>query len=195
MKMEIDLNIRTEAESDYPVIYDLIRTAFETANVKDGTEQDFAGNLRKGPDYLQELALVAESDGKIVGHIMLTKTYVDMENGRFEGLLLAPVSVLLEYRNQGVGAKLITDSMKRAEKMGFKAVFLVGDRNYYSRFGFVPARRYGIYCPQPLPDDLLDNIMACELAPGALTHISGTLHWQNDHELDVESIRKGLSKK
>ena len=187
--------IRAEHENDYPTIYQLIRTAFETADVKDGTEQEFAENLRKGTNYIPDLALVAEQDGKLIGHIMLTKTYVKTTDCMFEGLLLAPVSVQLEHRNQGVGSALIRESLDRAGKAGFKAVFLAGDRNYYSRFGFVPARTFGIYCPQELPDDLIDNIMACELIPGILEHVSGTLDWPNDHELDVELIQNELARK
>lgn len=188
-------DIRPEIQHDYSTIYTLIRTAFETADVKDGTEQDFAEKLRKGPNYIPELALVAEENGNIVGHIMLTKTYVDMTSNQFEGLLLAPVSVLQEHRNQGVGSLLIRESMNRARELGFKAVFLAGDRNYYSRFGFVPARHYEIRCSQEMPEDLIDNIMACELVPGSLEQVAGTLDWGNDHDLDVDSIREGLAKK
>ena len=61
------MKIRQENEIDYPAIYSLFQTAFETADVKDGTEQDFAVNLRNGPNYVPELALVAEIDDKIVG--------------------------------------------------------------------------------------------------------------------------------
>ena len=126
---------------------------------------------------------------------MLTKTRIVKPGSLFEGLLLAPVSVQLEYRNQGVGPALIRESTDRAKNLGFQAIFLAGDRNYYSRFGFVPTRSFGIYCPQEMPEDLIDNIMACELLPGALEHVSGMLDWGDDHELDVNSIREGLANK
>jgi putative acetyltransferase len=184
--------IREERATEYPAIYQLIKTAFETADVTDHDEQDFAEGLRKGQNYIPELALVAEQEGTLIGHIMLTKTYVNTSEGRFEGLLLAPVCVLLEHRNQGVGSRLITESMNRAKECGFKAVFLAGDRNYYSRFGFVPARRWGIRYPLELPEDLIDNIMGCELVPDALAHVSGMMDMHADHEFDVDAIREGL---
>jgi putative acetyltransferase len=188
------LTIREEKENDYPIIYRLIKAAFETANVKDGDEQDFAERLRRESGYIPELALVAEQNGELIGHIMLTKTYVDMSEGRFEGLLLAPVSVLLEHRNQGVGSRLIMESMNRARDRGFTAVFLAGDRNYYSRFGFVPARLFGIYFPEELPVDLIDNIMACELFPNALVNVSGALDCPDPcGQLGVDEIREGLA--
>ena len=187
------MTIRPERESEFPAIYSLIKTAFETAKVKDGDEQDFAEQLRKGNSYIPELALVVEKDGELIAHIMLTRASVTTSAGSFEGLLLAPVSVLLQHRNQGVGTKLITEAMERAKTMGFKAVFLAGDRNYYSRFGFVPARRYGIRLAQELPDDLIDNIMACELVPNALEHVSGILDFGCDHELDVDAIQQAMT--
>lgn len=74
--------IRQETEQDHPAIYDLIRTAFETAKVSDGDEQDFAVNLRNNSKlYIPELALVAEEGGKLIGHIMLTNTYITQPDG------------------------------------------------------------------------------------------------------------------
>lgn len=102
MKMEMEnIEIRPEREEEFEIIYKLIQTAFETADVKDGTEQDYANKLRAGIGYLPKLALVAEKEGKLIGHIMLTKTSVQQNNGEnIETLLIAPLSVLLEYRNQ-----------------------------------------------------------------------------------------------
>ena len=169
------MNIRQENKNDYHNIYQLVQTAFETAKVKDGHEQDLANNLRNSNKYIPQLALVAEEEGNIIGHIMLTKTYVENETGKFEALLLAPVSVVLEHRNQGVGSKLIQTDMKLAADMGFQAVFLAGDPAYYHRFGFVPTIQYGIKCSIEIPEELFDNIMVCELTPNALDGVYGSV--------------------
>lgn len=194
-KNDCMLIIRPENQSEVPAIYELIKTAFETADVKDGNEQDFAEELRRSENYIPELALVAELEGQLIGHIMLTKIFVDMPSGRFEGLLLAPLSVLIEHRKQGTGSILIKESVKKAKELGYKAVFLAGDRNYYSRFGFVPARRFGIYFPQEMPEELIDNIMALELFPGSLDGVTGTIALSGEHELDVEAIREKMNDK
>jgi predicted N-acetyltransferase YhbS len=167
------MNIRQENRNDYDTIYQLVRTAFETAKVKDGHEQDFVNSLRDSSKYIPELALVAEEDGSIIGHIMLSRTCVENETGKFEALHLAPVSVVLEHRNQGVGSKLIQTAMKLATDMGFQAVFLAGDPAYYRRFGFVPTIRYGIKYSAEIPEELVDHIMVCELAPNALDGVYG----------------------
>ena len=70
------LIIRQEKSSEFQYIYDFVRVAFETAKVSNGKEQDFVNRLRASDRYIPELALVAEKNAKIVGHIMLTKTHV-----------------------------------------------------------------------------------------------------------------------
>ena len=167
------MNIRQENINDYEVIYRFVKTAFETAKVKDGHEQDFVNSIRSSDNYIPELALVAEDKGEIIGHIMLSKTYVENEDKKFEALYLAPVSVLLKRRNQGIGSKLIYESFKHARGMGYKAVFLAGDPAYYNRFGFVPTIKHNIKCSLEIPEELYENIMVCELVPDALAGVSG----------------------
>ncbi len=170
--MDEDLLIRPETDKDLPEIYELIKTAFATARVADGDEQDFAVRLRRGPGYIPELALVVEHKGRLIGHIMLTRFQVNTPAGRLEALLLAPVSVLLEHRNQKVGSRLILEALKRATAMGHKAVFLVGDPAYYSRFGFEASARFGIKNADGIEDKY---VMSKELVPGVLKNASGTI--------------------
>ena len=65
------MTIRQATPKDFDAIYSLVKTAFQTAKVSDGGEQDFVLKLRKG-SYIPELELVAEEDGVLIGHIMLT---------------------------------------------------------------------------------------------------------------------------
>jgi putative acetyltransferase len=169
------MNIRQENKNDYEAIYNFVKTAFETAKVKDGHEQDFVNTIRNSGNYIPELALVAEDENEIIGHIMLSRTYVENKDKdkKFEVLYLAPVSVLLKRRNQGIGSKLIYESFKRAREMRYKAVFLAGDPAYYNRFGFVPTIKHNIKCSLEIPEELYENIMVCELVPDALNGISG----------------------
>lgn len=168
------MNIRQEQKEDYKQIYRLIETAFETAKVRDGDEQDYTSRLRESASYIPELALVAEHDGNLIGHIMFTKTNVTDGGQKHEVLLLSPLSVLLEHRSKGVGAALVTEGFRLARKMGYTAVFLAGDPAYYGKFGFRPTFTFGIACPDNIPKDLHGNFMACELVPGALDNIQGT---------------------
>jgi predicted N-acetyltransferase YhbS len=165
--------IRREAEADCDRIYDLVKIAFQTAQVTNGEEQDYQVRLRNSDNYIPELALVAEEDGELVGHIMLTKTYITTDHGKVESLLLGPISVVLERRNQGIGALLINESRRLAKEMGYTAVFLVGDPAYYHRFGFEPTAKYGIKDTHGIPDEY---VMVCPLVETALRGISGTVY-------------------
>jgi predicted N-acetyltransferase YhbS len=163
--------IRREAPEEFSMIYDLVKVAFQTAKVTNGKEQDFVNQLRNSSNYIPELALVAEEDGKLIGHIMLTRTDITGDNNKFQALLLGPISVVLEYRNKGVGSKLIAESFKVARAMGYTSIVLVGDPAYYHRFGFKASVNFGIRHVLDIPEE---NVMAYELCPKALQGISGT---------------------
>jgi predicted N-acetyltransferase YhbS len=109
--------IRQEKPSEFQSIYDLVKVAFQTAKVADGNEQDYVDKLHASSNYIPELALVAEEDGKIIGHIMLTKTYVATGNSKFEALLVAPLFVALEYRKRGIASKLVKESFDLAKNL------------------------------------------------------------------------------
>ncbi|MCL1901438.1 MAG: GNAT family N-acetyltransferase [Firmicutes bacterium] len=83
------MTIRTEKEADYKKIYELVKRAFETAKVSDGDEQDYVEALRRSDRYIPDFALVAEDDGKLTGHIMLTKTFIKTDTEQIECLLLS----------------------------------------------------------------------------------------------------------
>lgn len=168
--------IRAVTESDFSEIYGFVKNAFKTAEVSDGTEQDFVLELRKGA-YLSELELVMVDKTGIIGHIMFTEQKVDVMDRSgvpfvFTGLLIAPLSVKLEYRNKGVGAALMKEGFKRAVERGYKAVFLVGNPEYYKRFGFKKTGCYGIKNESEIPDQF---VLGCELVPDSLKGLTGSI--------------------
>lgn len=166
------MNIRSEKPEDYPEIYDLVKTAFQTANVTNGKEQDLVNELRAADTYVPELALVAEENGKLIGHIMLSETHINDGSKSHTALYIAPLSVALEHRSKGIGSALIEASFKRAKALGYTAVVLVGDPAYYHRFGFKSSIDYGITSTHEIP---AEYVMACELTPHALNGITGTM--------------------
>jgi len=168
---KLNYDIRQEAEKDYNEIYSLIRTAFETAEVKDGDEQDFAVRLREDGNYIPQLALVADTGNGLIGHIMLTRTYLTNTDGsKTEVLLVAPLSVLLEYRDMGVGSALMKEGLCLAGKLGYRLVFLVGDPEYYKRFGFRSVSDFGIKNVNDIPDMY---VLCLEIEEGILSGFEG----------------------
>lgn len=166
------MRIRPEKPSEYPFIYNLVKVAFETAKVSNGDEQNYVDRLRAGECYVPELALVAEEEGRIVGHVMFTKAYVLTGTERVEGLLLAPLCVELGHRRLGVGSRLVAEGFRIGKQMGFNSVFVVGDPAYYGRFGFRSSARFGIRHVPEIPEPY---VMAIELTPNALAGVSGTV--------------------
>ncbi len=147
------LTIRTERTSDYAKVYHLITQAFKTAEHSDGNEADLVSRLRKSPSFIPELSLVAITDDIIVGHILFTKAYVN----KTIVLALAPLSVLPEYQNQGIGQALIKRGHKIAQKLGYQYSVVLGHAKYYPKTGYIPASQYGIKAPFEIPDE---NFMA-----------------------------------
>ena len=128
--------------------------------------------MRQSDAFVPELSLVAELDGKIVGHIMLTKPFIKNGENKEISLALAPISILPQFQNEGIGSKLITASLKRAKELGFKSVIVLGHDKYYPRFGFKPASIWNIRVPFDVPDQ---SFMALELESGSLFGVTGTV--------------------
>ncbi|MCC8188302.1 MAG: N-acetyltransferase [Bacteroides sp.] len=159
--------MRNEQPDEFPEIYAFIRTAFETAAVKDGDEQDFISRLRDSENYLPRLAWVAHKQQELVGHLMLTRTDVKYaDQPILRSLTVAALSVKLFYRNKGVGTALMEEGLRQAYTEGYSAIFLCGDPAYYYRFGFKPISSYGITNTGTVPPPY---VLACELIPGILT--------------------------
>lgn len=166
------MNIRSVKESDFQNIYDLVKVAFTTAQVSDGTEQDFVYHLRSGQNYIPELEFVAEDEDGLIGHIMMTKQFVTTLDGSYEGVLIAPLCVKLESRNKGVGKALIKYASEQAVNLGYHAAFLVGNPLYYGRFGYKKTSDFEIKNLSKIPDDV---VLGCELILNALKNVSGTI--------------------
>ncbi len=169
-----NIKIRPENTGDFDEIYNLVKVAFQTAKVSDGDEQDYVIKLRNSGNYIPELALVAEINGKLIGHIMLTKLYIENLERKYDTLLVAPLSVVLEYRNMKIGSLLMEKALEAARNMGYQSAFLLGDPGYYSRFGFKQALDFGIQNKNNFPPEY---VLACELIPNSLKGISGEINF------------------
>lgn len=150
------LKIRQENENDYEKIYNVVKRSFQTAEYTDGNEQDLVEELRKGDNFIPELSLVAMKENQIVGYILFTKIAI----GEHEELALAPLAVLSEYQRQGIGKELTKKGHKIAKQLGYHYSVVLGNKQYYSKFGYVPAKHFGIIAPFEVENE---NFMAIQL--------------------------------
>jgi len=169
--MKPNIIIRQETQDDYNWVIELTEKAFETLEISDHNEGKLVDKLRKAPTFIEELSLVAELNGQVVGHILFTPIIIDNGEQQFPSLVLAPVSVLPAFQKQGIGTELILAGHQKAKELGFQSVILIGHPEYYPRFGYKPASTWGIKTHYELPSD--DVFMAVELTKGALSNVSG----------------------
>lgn len=141
--------IRQERPEDYDAVYHVVKEAFVNTKHTDGNEQNLVVQLRKSKSFIPELSLVAIEDEKIVGHIIFTKAFVR----GVEVLALAPLSVLPNYQNRGIGLALIKEGHKIAYKLGYAYSVVLGHPKYYPKAGYVPASQYGIKAPFEVDDE------------------------------------------
>jgi len=150
------ITLRSELINDYDEIDSVILSAFKQNN-----EVHLVHKLRKTKQYNPELSIVAFLGGKIIGHIL----FYPLKIGEFETLILAPLAVTLKYQRMGIGGKLIEEGLIRSLEQGFTSVLVVGHPEYYPRFGFEKASRWGIRLSSNVPDEAF---MAIELIEGSL---------------------------
>lgn len=168
----MDIIIRQETKNDYKITEAVVEKAFKNEKHSDHSEQFLVAKLRKGDVFIPELSIVAEVDKKVVGHAMFTKLLIRNGEKYYESLALAPVSVLPDFQNQGIGSKMILYGLNLSKEMGFQSVIVLGHEKYYPRFGFKPAGKWGIKAPYDVPDEAF---MAVELEKDALDNVTGTV--------------------
>lgn len=118
--------IRSENTTDREAIRRIHIAAFPTPG-----EANLVETLREAEK--SALSLVAETAGIVVGHILFSPVTLA---GTPRGLGLAPVAVLPEYHRQGIGSRLITEGLAICKRQGVPFVVVLGEPEYYSRFGF-----------------------------------------------------------
>lgn len=139
------MKIRLENEGDYLEVENLVRDSFWNVYRPGAYEHFIVHNLRNDENFISKLAYVIEDCGIIVGHINYSVGKISYGNDTASGVILGPIAVDRNRQNQGLGSKLINYTLEIAQNDDIPFVFVVGDENYYSRFGFKSASKYNIY--------------------------------------------------
>ncbi|PWW67115.1 GNAT family N-acetyltransferase [Actinokineospora spheciospongiae] len=137
---------RSETPDDTEAIHAVNAAAFPTSE-----EADLVDALRADPlAWIDGLSIVTETaDGEVVGHALLTRCHV----GDAPALALAPCAVLPAHQRTGAGSAAIRTGLDAARRLGENLVVVLGHADYYPRFGFTPASRFGVRAPFEVPDD------------------------------------------
>jgi putative acetyltransferase len=124
--------IRSETEADVGAITEVTVAAFKTLEISNHTEQFIIAAQRIAK--VLTISLVAELDGRVIGHIAFSPLTISDGTRNWYGL--GPVSVLPEYQRQGIGKALIREGLSRLKDMNAQGCCLVGHPDYYRKFGF-----------------------------------------------------------
>jgi putative acetyltransferase len=123
--------IRPEKPGDEAAIGAVVAAAFGRAQ-----EAELVTKLRDNGDLV--LSLVGEDEGKVIGYVAFSRVWIEHVGARMPGISLAPVAVLPERQRHGAARALIGAGHLRLKLLGEKIVFVLGDPDYYKRFGFSP---------------------------------------------------------
>jgi putative acetyltransferase len=160
------MRIRPETDADRTAVHAVNEAAFETP-----AEANLVETLRaKGAELI---SLVADVDGAIVGHILFSPVLLT-EPSHLNVMGLGPMAVAPQHQRKGIGSALVREGLNHCRQRGCHAVVVLGYAEYYPRFGFVPAVRYGLRSEYDVPDDVF---MIAELEGGALQGASGLIRY------------------
>ncbi len=136
------MRIRREAEADHAAIAEVTQAAFGKED-----EARLVEAIRASDEFVPQLSLVAEVDGRVVGHIMFSYSVLEGSDTRL--LQLSPLSVSPERQGHGIGSALVRKALRLADEQGEPLVLVLGHPTYYPRFGFRPASTLGLLPPNP----------------------------------------------
>ena len=183
----MNITIRPENAKDYFETEYITREAFWDVYHPGCMEHLVLHKLREAPGFVGELAFVACDVKRIVGNVVCSKAKViNDKKEEFEVLSMGPLSVLPEYQGKDIGSLLIKTIIKKAQELSYRGIVIYGNPDFYHRFGFVNAEKFGIMTSE---SENFDYFMALELSEGSLQGIKGNFYEDeafnvNDEELE-----------
>ena len=177
--------IRRENPEDYAAVENLTREAFWNVYRPGCLEHFVVHELRSDAAFVPELDLVMELDGRLVGHIMYMHAVIVADDGkRVPVMTFGPISIHPDVQRQGLGKRLLDDSMERAAQMGVGALCIEGNIAFYGKSGFVEASTKGIRYHGAPEQESVPYFLLKELQPGFLDDVTGVYHTPQGYYVD-----------
>lgn len=158
--------IRSEEPADVAVVHSIHQSAFPTE-----AEARLVDRLRE--EEKLAFSLIAEVKGGVVGHVAFSPVSVDPQSPEKRGLGLGPVAVLPTWQRKGIGEKLILRGIEDCRRDGYSFIVVLGEPEYYGRFGFRRASLFGLGNEYGVDDPF----MVLELRLGGLPKVPGTIKY------------------
>ncbi|RUR79235.1 GNAT family N-acetyltransferase [Chlorogloeopsis fritschii PCC 9212] len=163
------LDIIPETNEEIANIRQVVTDAFAQPQ-----EAQLVDKIRNSENFIPELSLMAVENGKVLGHILFNRIFIEASQQTLPALALAPLAVIPQRQHQGIGTRLVQVGLSKCRELDYAIVVVVGYPHYYQRFGFQTASKFGLMSSLSVPDEAF---MVLELKRSALAHISGTVHY------------------
>ncbi len=168
------LTIRLEKEEDRRAVETLTREAFWNVYKPGCSEHYVVHTFRDDPDFVPELNLVMELNGKLIGHIMFVRGEILADDGQVLPMMtFGPISIHPKYQRKGYGKILLDHALEKASDMGVGAICIEGNINFYGKCGFSVASTHGIHYYAEPRTEVVPYFLLRELQTGVLDGVTG----------------------
>ena len=162
--------IRSEAPNDAAGIATVLTNAFSRKD-----EAELVAAIRNSGPFDPELSLVCVENKVIIGYVLFSPVVIrSVDSDETPALALAPVAVLSQFRNRGIGTALIEEGIHRSYKKGVKIIVVLGEPGYYRRFRFESAKDHQIEPPWEVPQG---HFMVLALETNIVRDVRGVVHY------------------
>lgn len=159
--------LRTAGRGDLESIFSVHEQAFGGAE-----EARLAMELLADPSARPVVSILAEEDGRPVGHVLFTRVRIRPADA-VSAAILAPLAVVPDRQGRGIGGELVGAGLDELAERGAALAFVLGHPGYYPRFGFEPACVHGLQAPYPIPEEHAGAWMVRALRDGILGAVRG----------------------
>jgi putative acetyltransferase len=188
--MNKNIHIRETIADDFAAIMEVEKQAFGYDK-----EAKLVAELLADETGKPMVSLLAFCNEEPVGHILFTRAYLEEQPEQAMMHILAPLAIKPEYQRQGIGGMLINAGIEKLRAMGSQIVFVLGHKEYYPKYGFIPdAHRLGYPAPYPIADEYADYWMVQPICPTGFEIAKGKIRCckelnKPEHWRDEESDR------
>ena len=167
--MNFEIKINETTPGDVEKIFSVQKEAFEEEEVA-----ILAINLLKDPTAEPIISLMAYHQDRAVGHILFTRALMEEGSDDLSIHILAPLAIIPDYQNKGIGGMLIKEGLEHLKKLGTTTVFVLGHIEYYPKYGFVnDAQKFGFAPTYPISLEDKDAWMVQDLTGTGIPEIKG----------------------
>ncbi|MBD3240802.1 MAG: GNAT family N-acetyltransferase [Chitinivibrionales bacterium] len=156
--------VRSEKVADYPAIAETLALAFARNGRLGAGEMMLVDTMRRDTRFDPELALVAERDGRVVGHAVFSPYEIQLGTERARGAMLAPLAVHPAFQRGGIGGALLREGFARLKVQGIPFTFHMGVPEYYPRHGY-DSHQFGHVCLRFAAEPLSNAVGMYEVRP------------------------------